>query len=80
LVNNGGPGPHLATGVGVVHYTQPGSSVGTASEFVLDSNSGGGSMSFDVRVTRGSAAYRVEGTNFASGAECLVQATATRLS
>jgi len=78
LVHTGAtPGPDLAEGLGLVHYTQDVSSLGAASEFVLDYSSGGGTMTADVAVVRGSNRALVHATLYESASECLVQADAT---
>ena len=77
VVRNGGPGPLLAQGLGVIHFTQLPDTVGTASEFVLDYSSGDDTMTANVSVSRGGHDALVHATLFQSASECLVQADAT---
>jgi len=75
--NNNGGGPNLASGLGLVNYTQPVSTVGTASEFVTTYNGGGAEFVFDVTVARGSHVVLVHGYLHQASDRCLVQGTAT---
>jgi len=77
LVNNGGPTPNLATGLGLIDYTQQVRSFREASEFVTAYNAGGAEFAADLTVTRGGMTVLLHVYLHQAADRCLVQGWAT---
>jgi collagen triple helix repeat protein len=77
LVNNGGAGPNLPAGLGLVDYTQPVGGLGLASEFVTTYNNGGAEYTADATVTRAGKTVLLHVYLHTAADRCFVQGFAT---